>query len=94
MATHNQPTRTVKVQISLRFKPALKVESDVGRALLLQGNPPGVLAQQIVDIEIPINVSNAAMQHDARFVLAVERARERLMDEMIDMKHEILETKK
>lgn len=88
MATHNQPTRKVKVKIDLRFKPALRADSNM--VILQQGLPPGVLAQQIVEIEIPINVSNASLQHDARYVLAVDRARERLLDEMIDMKHEVI----
>lgn len=82
------PTRKVKVRIDLRFKPALK--DDAKMIILQSGLPQGVLAQQIVEIEVPINVSNAGLLHDARFVLAVERARERLMDEMIDIKHEVI----
>jgi hypothetical protein len=82
------PTRKVKVKINLRYKPALKADSNA--CIMQSGLPPGVLAEQIVEIEIPINVSNAAIIHDSRFVLAVERARERLLDEMIDLKHEVI----
>jgi hypothetical protein len=87
----NQPMRKVKVKIDLRFKPALKAGSGIQEAILQKGLPPGVLAQQIVELEVPINVSNAQLTHDTRFIMAVERARERLMDEMIDLKHEVIQ---
>lgn len=89
MPHSNQPTRKVKVRIDLRFKPALRAGMDISTVLLMRGLPPGVLAQQVVEIEVPINVSNAALPQDVRFVMALERARERLLEEMIDIKHEI-----
>lgn len=81
------PTRKVKVSLKLVFKPHFKAGDPVHQDPELL---PGIISERVVEFDVPITISNHALTRDTRFVMSVERARERFMDEMIELRHEIV----
>jgi hypothetical protein len=84
-----QPTRKVKVKLQLRVVPAVKAGKVFSEEL-----GPGVLVEQVLEIDVPISVSDAQCRRDARFIMAVDRAQERMMDEYIQVISEIIKDEK